>query len=590
MKNAQMSFVLVFSSLLAGGVFAQEPSAEPEAFTDRVEVEVVNVDVIVTEGGDRNGRRVLDLSQDDFEILVDGRPVAIEYFSPPRLGPAQPAAPLDPTTTMATAQPAPPPVAATSPTNLVFYIDQTALENRTRHITVAELHEFLRSRPEGSDRVMVAAFEQRLDVLLLPTTDRSRIEQALEEIEATPSLGGLGPGERLQIEQEIRAYGRNAMRLSGASAGIRSAALRMSEAQRLEHDIVVWAEQQIERQRRSIAALRQLVSALAAVEGRKAVVLATAGIQGNPARGLFAALDQQRGVSTPSDINRAPTLELQAQSLLLEFEQVIQAAQNARIAFYTVSPGVAPPPENNAEFASAGPYADRPLPRDYGLVEASSSVARLAGATGGAVLTIGNDLDGRLVAVTADVDAAYSLGFTTGADAGEKDHRIDVRTRRAGLEVRHRESFRRRTAPDRAEAGLAAAVTFGQADNPMEITLKVGEGTTAGKKPAGQVVPIAVGIPLRFLALLPDGSERHGRFSVRLAVQDPRGRVLESSAAVVPIVVPEEQMARAMESSWYHRAEMRLAPGEQRLAVVVLDEISGLQSTAFVELAIPGKI
>ena len=40
---------------------------------------------------------------------------------------------------------------------------------------------------------MVAAFEQRLDVLLLPTTDRGRIEQALEEIEGTPSLGGLGP-------------------------------------------------------------------------------------------------------------------------------------------------------------------------------------------------------------------------------------------------------------------------------------------------------------------------------------------------------------------------------------------------------------
>ncbi len=82
---------------------------------------------------------------------------------------------------------------------------------------------------------------------------------------------------------------------------------------------------------------------------------------------------------------------------------------------------------------------------------------------------------------------------------------------------------------------------------------------------------------------------RNGKVSVRIAIQDPRGRLLESAAAIVPIVVPEEQMARAMASSWYHRAEMRLAPGPQRVAVVVLDEVSGVQSTTFVELEIPGE-
>jgi hypothetical protein len=101
------------------------------------------------------------------------------------------------------------------------------------------------------------------------------------------------------------------------------------------------------------------------------------------------------------------------------------------------------------------------------------------------------------------------------------------------------------------------------------------------------VVPIAVGIPLRFVTLVPDGEARSGRVSVRVAIQDARGRMLEGSAAMVPIVVPENQMERAMVSSWYHRAEMRLAPGPQRVAVVVLDELSGVQSTAFVELEIP---
>jgi VWFA-related protein len=590
--------------VLAGGsngarTLAQEPppAAATEEFSERVEVEVVNVDVIVT---DRERRRILGLRRDEFEILVDGRPVAIDYFAAPRLagGTAAPQA-LSPERIpeLAVAPAAAP--APVAPTHLIFYVDQTALENRVRQQTVAELREFLAARPAGDDRVMVAAFEQNLRVLLLPSTDRPSIVAALDELEKVPVRALLGLSEKNRLEQDVRAYGKNAMRVE-ASLGRRPSdqafervvTTRRAEALRLEHEITVWAEQELERERRSIVALERLVGALAAVEGRKAVVLATAGIQGFPARGLFAALDQQREGPvklTSTDTNRAPTLEVRGQELLLAFEQMVQAAQNARVAFYTVSPGGAPPPENSAEFGGSGATSPRMLPRDTGVVEAASSVARLAGATGGASFTVGTDLDGRLQAVTADGDAAYSLGFTTSSAAGEKDHKIEVRALRAGLEVRHRESFRRRSAPQRAEAALAAAVTFGQAENPLEIALQLGPAKTEGKKRSGQSVPLAVGIPLRFVTLVPEGELRRGRVSVRVAIQDARGRMLESSAAIVPIVVPKEQMAKAMAGSWYHRAEMRLAPGHQRVAVVVVDEVSGLQSTTFAEIEIPGK-
>lgn len=575
-----------------------QPSANAaagERFAERVDVEVVNVDVIVS---DQEERRILDLGRDEFEVLVDGRPVPIEYFAAPRLAGAN-VAPLAlaPERIPELAVPPAPAPRPTPPTHLIFYIDQTALENRVRQQTVEELRQFLAARPAGDDRVMVAAFEQNLRVLLLPTTERESIGQALDELEKVPVRALLGMSEKNQLEQEVRAYGKNALRVEASLGRTASAegfervvTTRRAEALRLENAITVWAEQELERERRSIVALERLVGALAAVEGRKAVVLATAGIQGFPARGLFAALDQQRegpAKLTSADTNRAPTLEVQGQELLLAFEQMVQAAQNARVAFYTVSPGASPPPQNSAEFGGLGATSARMLPRDMGVVEAASSVARLAGATGGASFTIGSDLDGRLAAVTADVDAAYSLGFSTSATAGEKDHRIEVRTLRAGLEVRHRESFRRRSAPQRAEAALAAAVTFGQAENPLEITLQLGASKAEGRKRSGQSVPLAVGIPLRWVTLVPEGAVRRGSVSVRVAIQDARGRMLESSAATVPIVVPEGQMAKAMVSSWYHRAEMRLAPGPQRVAVVVVDEVSGVQSTAFAEIEVP---
>ncbi|MEO8195710.1 MAG: VWA domain-containing protein [Thermoanaerobaculia bacterium] len=561
---------------------AQAPAVEEAPFSERVDVEVVSVDVIVT---DRKQGRVVDLGKDDFEVLVDGHAVAIDYFAAPRLAPASRALAGESISELTVApRAAPAPIA---PTNLILYVDQTALENRARHETVTELREFLAARPAGVDRVMVAAFEQDLRVLLQPTTDPVRIAQALDELESRPSLAKLTSSERAQLYQDIRAFGRNAMRVSGASAGLRAARILEGEVIRLENEITLWAEQVLDREARSVESLERLVRALAASEGRKAVVLATAGIQGYPARGLFAALDQQRGVVTSSDSQRSPTLEQRGQETLRQFEQMVHAAQNARVAFYTVSPLVQTPAENSAEFGSAGPQADRPLPRDLGMMEASSSIARLAGATGGATLNIASDLDRRLEMVTADIDATYSLGFSTGAEAGDKAHRIDVRVRRPGVAVRHRESFQRSSAPERAESALSAAVTFGQAENPLEITLRLGAGKSDGKKKGGQIVPLAVGMPLRFLSLVPAGDVRSGKVSVRVAIQDARGRLLESGAAEVPIVVPENQMEKAMVSSWYHRAEMRLAPGPQRVAVVVLDEVSGVQSTAFADIDIP---
>lgn len=576
--RARVAGTLLVVGLLAPGasVLAEEPPAAPDEFSERVDVEVVNVDVVVS---DRAGKRILDLGRDDFELLVDGRAVAIEYFAVPRGAPASAAQEPPPALDAATNPPLEEVEAPSAPTQLILYIDQTALENRARHETVEELREFLRSRPEGADRVTVAMFEQNLQVLLLPTTERDKVLSALDELERRPSLARLGSGERMQLEHEIRTYGQDLARFGGSFA--------TTEAQRIEQEILQWAESQIDRQRRSIEALRQMVGALAAAEGRKAVVLATAGIQANPGQGVLAALDQQRGVATTTDTNRAPTLELLGLALSTEFERMIQAAQNARVAFYTISPVGRPPGENSAEFGSAGPNAYRPLPRDYGLVEAASSVARLAGATGGASLTLGTELDRSLATVSADSDAVYSLGFSTGAAAGHEDHRIEVRARRAGLEVRHRESFRRRSTADRVASALQAAVTFGQAENPLEISLKLGEGRSDGKKKGGQVVPVAVAMPLRFLSLVPAGAVRNGRVSVRVAIQDDRGRLLEGPAVSVPIAVPEGQMDKAMVSSWYHRAQLRLAPGLQRVAVVVLDEVSGVQSTTFAEIEVP---
>src|SRR5262245_6880704 len=51
---------------------------EPAVFGETVDVRVVNLEVVVV---DKDGKRVRGLAPGDFRLLVDGKPVKIDYFT-----------------------------------------------------------------------------------------------------------------------------------------------------------------------------------------------------------------------------------------------------------------------------------------------------------------------------------------------------------------------------------------------------------------------------------------------------------------------------------------------------------------------------
>ncbi len=71
------------SSVLCGLLFVQIVSAQsnpsqPSDAVIRVNVDLVQVDAVVT---DSNGRHVSDLSASEFQIFEDGKPETITHFS-----------------------------------------------------------------------------------------------------------------------------------------------------------------------------------------------------------------------------------------------------------------------------------------------------------------------------------------------------------------------------------------------------------------------------------------------------------------------------------------------------------------------------
>ncbi|HET9765256.1 MAG TPA: hypothetical protein VFS60_00330, partial [Thermoanaerobaculia bacterium] len=136
----------------AAAAAQQPPATAGSPFGEEIDVRVVNVEVVVT---DAKGERVSGLSAGDFTLTVDGKPVAIDYFSEIRDGrplatPAAPGAEAPPASTVQ------PPAAATAGTNyLVFVDDYFAIAPQRDPVLEALRGSLDQLRPE--DRMAVVA-------------------------------------------------------------------------------------------------------------------------------------------------------------------------------------------------------------------------------------------------------------------------------------------------------------------------------------------------------------------------------------------------------------------------------------------------
>ncbi len=471
--------------------------------------------------------------------------------------------------------------------NLFVFFDESALEWRASGQILDEIAAFVLPRTGGKERIMIAAFAQDLRILSPPTADRKRIEQALAELEKIRGRGSLAASERMQLEREVRESGkatpqRPILNLETGEVGeeqaARVATQDLRDVRYLRSQIESFGEQELYRQKRAVAALRQWIGALAAIDGRKSVLFASAGYSSQPEAFLTQFLDQKRD-NLPTDKAPPSGLPTARLELLQDFESAVRAAQNARVAFYTISPRELPSNSMGAQFAGSGLSTNAPPPRDPSIAEAASSLRRLADSTGGDALVLDDGLSDRLSMVADDAAASYSLGFATGEAAGAQDHTIQVKTTRGDLAVRHRESFRRSSLAERAESALVAAATFDTTVNPLGLRLELGTPAPLDKKGKEARVPILVRIPLALVSLLPEGGNRSARLTARVAVLNESRQVHFGASAPIAITIPEADLERALGGFWAYRSEALLGKGSQRVAVVVTDEIAGTVST-----------
>jgi len=610
---------------------AQTQEGLGEKFGAKVDVNVVNVDVFVT---DKAGNPMPGLQKNDFEILEDGKRVEVSYFEAVDRG-ARP----EPQSAAATPEPQPgAPAPAVSPAQtdtlqLVVFVDNLHVRAAHRARVLGQLREFLNGELRPGDRVMMVTFDNGLQVQQPFTADRADLSRALDKVEQMQAHGDdLLRARRLALEQTYLMI-ETAKALSATSVVVLSAAplapgtrpglggaaglgrnnpttneegddtagsniagIKIDPICRQDIAEPTRAYAQATRQEilGSIAALKALVSSLSGLPGRKALLHVSDGLPVTPGEELFQALsllcggggaaDGVEGGIDPSGMSssgyRAESALLDAQSFSTAKDWSLLAAHanTHRVTLYTLqASGLETLAASAADLGTGERYLQFTSVDTTEKQNRQGSLSVMAADTGGRSIFNANDVRPDLARMRSDFDRYYSLGFTPRRAVGDKrDHRLEVRLKRRDLQVRHPLSYRDRSPLEIAADRTLAALFYGQEDNPLEVALEIGE---ARPHRGGTFdVPVRLKIPLHKLFFQDNLVDLQGKVRLLVATRGPRGEASRLRQVEIPLKIQRDKALVALGQNYLYELTLTMPEGGQRVAVAVRDEGTSLTS------------
>jgi VWFA-related protein len=587
-------FVLLLPALAAAPAFGQL-QAGSAPLLEQVEVNVVNVDVHVT---DSSGKPVSGLGRQDFELLEDGKPVKLTNFDAvtgdrvPVHAAAPSPLPVAPANAAARTAAAPPlaPVAEEQRLHLVLYVDDFNLSPAHRARVLGPLRKFLAERLAPTDRVMVVSYDQGVRIRQPFTSDPAALAAALDQIATLAPANDLGSARRAAFRAFLDLQ------------GIEPCDLRVVQP------IESYAETTRQEVLRSLRGLTLLVNSLAGVPGRKAILHVSDGIPLSPGQDLYEMLYQLCGGVSNGLSNAAaggpsakPTdsathydgthalLDATHYSTANDFRRLTSHANAQGVPFYTLqASGLGGADSGAAEFdpgerALQLPSVERSL-RD----NLQDSLTVMATDTGGRAILNANDPTPDLGQLRADFETYYSLGYSPEHHGDGKEHQIEVRVKRSGFRLRYRKGYRDEPTLERAVNRNLATLLHGFEDNPIEITLTVGEVTPA--KAGAWQVPVRLRIPLFKLAILNRGEAFDGQLRLLVMTRDGGDKISPVRQVNVPIHIRKTDVLTALGQYFAYDLNLELPPGPHRLAVAVRDEYGGTTSYLGKDLAVGGGV
>ncbi len=528
----------------------QAAPAQDESFAEIVNVSVVNVDVYVT---DKKGNRINDLKREDFEVFEDKRPVAITNFYAVKDGKAVTPQPAPAPTTD---KPAAPPLPfqdlneVKTPEDqrlrLVVYIDNFNIRPFNRNRVMRELRAFIGQKLSREDQVMLVSYDRSLHERRGFTSDPHMIATALLELEKVSGQGVHQDSDRRDVLRRIE---------DSDSVGEATMYAR-SYAQSEFNDLSF-----------SIDALKDIINSLAGLPGRKAILYVSDGLPMIAGQDIWYAVQGKFGEKSTGLTEQ---FEFDASR---RFDELSAQANANRITFYTIdAAGLRTFSSISAETQTAGQPGQGAFVDSIQISNLQSPLQMMAEKTGGVAVINANIVTPQLERIAADFNSYYSLGYTPTHFGDGRYHRIEVKVKRKGIQVRHREGYRDKNTEARMTDSTLAALRFPFENNPLGVKVELGSPTR--RSDGFYLQPVLVKIPIGKLVLIPHGATHEGRVRLFIAAVDTEGNTSEVQQVPLPISIPAGEVATAVGKDYVYTVSLLMRGGDQKVAVGVRDDVA----------------
>ena len=561
--NIALPLLLVLSLLLLApfGAGAQDT---PASFGEVVDVDLVNVEVWVT---DRKGQPILGLTPEDFIVREDGKPVEIAYFSEVSMTQAatQTARPQAIETETAAAAAAPADTGGDL-SYLVLYFDDLHLRPSGRKNLISDLKEFLKTQSVPAERIMVVRQNEDLLIEVPFGSSRATIEKALEDFKPTPPISA-------QIEREKRL---SITRLQDLWQQTRQNVQIGDPCE----TYIRQADAEVERYSRegrvlnatTLRHLDETASFLAGVPGLKTILYLSDALETSPGISLISFVE-----SICPETRDGGRMSVTSDGLGEPFRRLTRHANANRVTIYAMQPsGLRFSVMSVAELGALDLRSSNQFSSELRQNE-RSGLEVLARETGGRAIFNKNKLEGELQDIGEEMSTYYSLAYypTHGGDG--LDHRIDVELKAKGLRLRHRQGYRDKSATQRMSERLESTLYLGLMSNPLEVRLGAGQVRPKGGK---FVLPLHIVIPKDRVTFLPGPDGDNATIQVLISARNLRNQrtVSEQKVYQVPSATVADTESIAMV------IPLPMAVGVHVVAVALRDQAS--QETSYISTSL----
>ena len=546
---------------LAGSTLLQaQPS---QTFIDTVDVQVVEVDVVVT---DRKGRPVKGLARGAFELFVDGQRVEITNFFESEIltTPPQPTDRSDaPAAVPSATGYADDPAALT----IVLYMDDSNLFPPYRTRLLRRLEKAVKSWRSMNARFMLARFVNRLEVVVPPTRDLDAIVEAAANRPKGLARAVQKQRSRRMVIQDLNRNNRGCQNIGQLLA---LATMHANE----------------QGTRAAIAAdgLADLTSTLAGIPGKKAIVYVSDGLPQQPGLSVFMYITEELCPNDPRIVSEVNSTAQQYDESN-RFQRISAHANANRVTFFMLdAAGIRTGLSQSMAFDRRAPSFSNDR---LHWTNVQGGLHQLASETGGKALLNSNDMAALFDDVTDQLASSYSLGFVPDEKKLGEVRRLKVELApdaARGRRVEYRRSYRDKTSDEQLAEQLMSVAYLGSASNPLDVRVGLGETTLQEKKV--HRLPVSIVVPEEAVLLRPGGGEPSGVLRLLLlAMEEKKGG--RTPVRQMTVEVGGSSGVSASDGVYRFEVAISLPENDYQVVVAVRDETTGELSLLRESVTVP---